>query len=334
MRSRLLKWSMILLAPIAMLTACGQQGAIFSILPTGQDFQGSTQSNKIDILWVIDNSGSMLTKQQNLATSFASFITLLSNKNYDFRMAIVTSDTYATGLGGQDGNFQGVPTVISNSTVNFSNVFSTNVVVGATGAADAKVLDAINLSLSAGKLAGANAGFLRADAHLAVIVLSDADDNDSTATVASTKAFLDGLKPAVTDSASGRSRQMYTVHGVIDNQASPGPTPCIGSEDGIKFRQLANLANGNLMDICAANFGPGLENLAQEIAQFISKVLLKRQPQTDTINVFINGSAVPQNATNGWSYVSSENSIVFNGTYIPADSDTISVTYIPTDIIR
>lgn len=323
-----------MVAPLVLVTACGQQGALFSILPTGQTFQGSTQSNKLDILWVIDNSGSMLTKQQNLANSFGSFISLFSTKNFDFHMAIATSDTYATGMGGQDGDFQGVPTVISRNTANFTSVFQTNVVVGATGAADAKVLDAINLSLSTAKLAGNNTGFLRSEAHLAVIILSDADDDDSTATVTSTKSFLDGLKPNAIDGSTGRERQMYTVHAVMDDQTNPGPVACVGSEDGIKFRQLTTATGGNRMDICATNFSSGLTSLAEQIAQFISKVLLKRTPQVDTITVLVNGVPISKNSSNGWSYQSSDNSILFNGSAIPADSDTISVTYTPTDIIR
>jgi hypothetical protein len=320
-------------APLVLVTACGQQGAVFSILPTGQNFQGSTQSNKIDILWVIDNSGSMLTKQQNLATSFNSFMNLFTSKNYDFRMTIVTTDTYATP-GGQNGNFQGTPTVISNSTPSFSTVFQTNVVVGSTGAADAKGLDAINLALSSAKLAGVNTGFIRSDAHLAVIILSDADDNDSTATAASTHAFLKTLKPNTIDANTGRERESFSVHAAIDDQTNPGPTPCAGSEDGVKFRQLANLANGTRMDICASNFSSGLTNLSESIASFISQVLLKSTPQVDTIEVAINGAAIAKNSTNGWSYQSTGNKIIFHGTAIPADNASISVTYIPTDIIR
>lgn len=333
MLRRIKNWLILVIMPVFLITACGQQGAFFSILPTGQSFQGSVQSNKIDVLWVIDNSGSMLTKQQNLANSFDDFMNLFTQKNYDFNMAIVTTDTYAAP-GGQEGNFQGVPTVISNSTPNFATVFKNNVVVGATGAADAKGLDAINLALSAAKLAGVNTGFLRSDAHLVVIVLSDADDNDSTATVQETYDFLKSIKPDTVDSATGRTRQMLSVHAVIDDQTNPGPVLCVGSEDGVKFRQLANMANGTRMDICANNFSAGLANLSEEIASFISQVLLKQTPQTDTITVLVNGVVVPQDATNGWTYESTGNKIVFHGSAIPDDSAQINVTYIPTDIIR
>ncbi len=335
MYTRALRKFLVLVAtPLILMTACGQQGAVFDILPTGQTFQGSITSNKVDILWIIDNSGSMLTKQQNLATSFNSFMSTFTTKNYDFRMAIVTTDTRSTGAGGQDGNFQGAPTVIDNNTANFETTFQANVVVGATGDPNAKALDAINLSMSTAKLAGTNAGFLRSGAKLIVIVLTDADDNDSTATVASTIAFLDSIKPDTTDSATGRSIDNYTVNVAIDNQSDPGPTPCVGSEDGVDFRDIATQTGGAIMDICAGDFSAGLSELSENIAQFVSQVLLKFEPQLSTLSVVVDGVEVPNDATNGYTYVAANNKIVFNGTAIPSQNSTISVTYTPTDIIR
>ncbi len=323
----------LVVTPLILMTACGQQGAIFSILPTGQTFQGTITSSKIDVLWVVDNSGSMLTKQQNLANSFSSFINTFTTKNYDFRMAIVTTDIRPTSTG-QDGKFQGVPNIIDNNTANFESRFQNNVVVGSTGDSNAKALDAINLSLSAEKLATDNTSFIRSDAKLIVIILSDADDSDSVKTVADTIAFLDTLKPDSTDGATGRTIKNYTVSAVIDNKNNPGPASCVGSEDGIKFREIANETGGTIMDICATNFSDGLAELSEDIAQFVSQVLLKFEPQLNTLSVAVDGTEIPMDETNGFSYTPAGNKIVFNGTAIPSQNSTISVLYIPTDIIR
>lgn len=322
-----------ILTPMLLITACGHQGALFSILPTGQSFQGSVQSNKVDILWIVDNSGSMLTKQQNLAASFGSFINTFAAKNYDFHMAILTSDFRAAPLG-QDSIFQGTPKVITNATPAFTTVFQTNVVVGALGDAAAKILDVTGSALSAGNLAGANTGFIRPDAFLAVISVSDADDDDSVATTTQIYNALKALKPDVVDASTGRSKAMFSWNAVMDDWTNPGPVPCVGSEDGVKFRTLATQTGGSRMDICAANFSAGLTNLSQNIASFISQVLLKQEPQVDTIDVIINGSLIPFGAANGWTYESTGNKIVFHGTAIPDNNATIYVTYIPTDIVR
>jgi hypothetical protein len=48
--------------------------------------------------------------------------------------------------------------------------------------------------------------------------------------------------------------------------------------------------------------------------------------------VYVNGVVIPQNATNGWSYYPSNNSIRFHGTAIPAQGSSISVTFDPLTI--
>ncbi len=336
------------------LSACGPKAADFSILAAGQGtFQGSTANNKVDILWVVDNSGSMLTKQQSLAAGFNSFSSVFVNKGFDFNMAIVTSDTRAVGSGGQASIFQGVPTVITGNTANFATVFQNNVKVGQTGDSAAKELDAIVSSTSAGLLAGSNTGFLRSDAHLAVIILSDADDNDSTETTDSVITHLNTLKPDLFDVISRTYKKNYTISavavnsmtdtdcydmdhdGFIDNDGNMDGIPDVQLyEEGVKFKTLVNATNGSFASICKADFSAGLSSISQKIAEAITEIKLARVPQVSTITILFNGTSVPQDSVNGWTYDSSGNKIVFHGNYIPQDNTSIQIGYIPNDIIR
>jgi len=43
---------------------------------------------------------------------------------------------------------------------------------------------------------------------------------------------------------------------------------------------------------------------------------------------------VAKDATNGWTYSSSGNKIVFHGSAIPSDNTSIGIDYTPNDIIR
>jgi hypothetical protein len=319
------------------LTACGPKAANFSLLPTAQStFQGATANNKVDILWVIDNSGSMLTKQQNLAAGFNSFSSVFTTKGFDFNMAIVTSDTRTAAAGGQTGLFQGVPTVITGSTAAFGTVFANNVVVGAGGDSSAKEIDAIQLALSTANLAGTNTGFLRSDAHLAIIELSDADDSDSTASTADTLTFLKALKPPKYDVLSNTYKDNFTISavGVDDvNSAECAPlAPLV--EEAVKFKSLVASTKGSFASICAADFGPGLSTISQTIAEAITSIPLARVPDLSTLSITFNGASVPNDATNGYTYVSASNSIFFHGTWIPQANTSISINYIPNDIIR
>ncbi|MFN8845821.1 MAG: hypothetical protein ACK5W9_03130, partial [Bdellovibrionales bacterium] len=78
------------------LSACDKSGGGISILAAEENFKVSvsTQPKPIDILWVIDNSGSMNSSQTNLASNFGAFIQDFITLNYDFRMAVTTSDTW------------------------------------------------------------------------------------------------------------------------------------------------------------------------------------------------------------------------------------------------
>lgn len=321
-------------ALILSLWSCGPGGQNFSILPASQStFQGSVANNKVDILWVIDNSGSMAPKQATLAAGFSDFISVFNTKNFDYRMAVVTTDT-----GVQLGQFQGTVKVIENTTNNMAAEFSTNVNVGAGGSAQAKALDATTLALGTANLAGANANFLRSDAHLAVIYVSDADDNDSTETTATVNTFLAALKPQKFDVIARTYKNNFTVSAVI--APSFPDADCTANygagtyEKGTKFINLSALTSGSTASICNASFSTGLTNLSQRIAEAITDIPLSRVPDTSTIVVLFNGTPVTNDATNGWTYSSTGNKIVFHGTAIPTNNTTISINYTPNDIIR
>lgn len=320
-----------------LLVSCGPPAPQFSILETSQGaYQGNTSNNKVDILWVVDNSGSMLTKQQSLATSFSSFTSVFINRGFDFNMAILTTDTRTVLAGGQESKFQGTPTVLSQTVSNWSSTFQTNVVVGFNGDSDAKPLDAVINGLSTANLAGDNAGFLRSSAHLAVIFVTDADDDDeSTNRRAALISFLDALKPAVVDPSTGLSKRNYTLNAVAVDTSNGQYTTCGAPyENGLELQALVAATEGSFASICEADFSSGLTTLSNGIAEVITQLPLKRAPNTSTITVTFNGAMVPNNSTNGWTYVSSGQKIVFHGTYIPTDGTSINVSYTPQDIIR
>lgn len=78
-------------------TGCSSDPNI-SILPSVNNFapDGSQITAKMDILWVIDNSGSMQPYQAELQAQFQNFITEFVGNDYDFRMAVTTTDGNAS----------------------------------------------------------------------------------------------------------------------------------------------------------------------------------------------------------------------------------------------
>ena len=93
----LLKTAKIQLVLIAaIVSSCDKSGNSFSVLAGSSSFQQAATyvPRKLDVLFVIDNSGSMSSSQTNLANNFSSFIDRFISKGYDFKIAITTTDAF------------------------------------------------------------------------------------------------------------------------------------------------------------------------------------------------------------------------------------------------
>ena len=171
---------------------------------------------KTDILFVVDDSGSMAVEQTNLAANFKSFIDALaaSPVKDDFQIGITTTSvdrnvgsganlavdpTFSSSVstscpnpvnGGQrypagalvavDAAGHQLPTgsgrILPASSATLTQDFQRNVNVGTCGSGKEQGLRAAQLALSEPLLSGANAGFLRPGSRLAVVIVSDDDD--------------------------------------------------------------------------------------------------------------------------------------------------------------
>lgn len=79
------------------LIACGSGGASVSVMPSLDKFQQKTNADvKIDILFVVDDSGSMKPEQEAVYKNFKNFIELFYDKGFDFRVAVTKTSAYGT----------------------------------------------------------------------------------------------------------------------------------------------------------------------------------------------------------------------------------------------
>lgn len=176
---------------------CEKNDRSFSILPDDATYKQSGEfiPQKIDIVWVIDNSGSMESSQQNLVRNFNSFIKKFQDLKYDYRMVVTSTDAWkaaSTADANQSGllkswrrgeivkdsanNYYFSPdsgsSVLSRSTENIEQAFVTNALQGISGTGDERAFDSLMTALNYSE----NQGFRRSDAYLAVIIVSDEDD--------------------------------------------------------------------------------------------------------------------------------------------------------------
>jgi hypothetical protein len=165
------------------------------------------QVSKVDILWIIDDSPSMAPKQNRLKDNVKSFIQFLSSQQIDYHLGVTTTDTFNPLESGRLVNKAGLPRpwVSSADGPDAQRYFVANASVGEGGSGDEKALlggmFALTAPLSplnppaASALSTSGAGncalvggqvecFLRPDAALYTILISDEEDSSCSPIIA------------------------------------------------------------------------------------------------------------------------------------------------------
>lgn len=293
---------------------------------------------KVDVLFVIDNSGSMMEEQQALGSNFQAFLSAAQLQGIDYHIGVTTTgiETSPGGWsvcpGGAEGGEAGrlfpadnsSPRIITPSTPNASAVFATNTNVGwchwneqglegAYRALSQPIVNNLDDPRSTTLANDGNLGFLRSEAKLAIIFLSDEEDF-STQPVNFYETFFRAVK--------GNNPALLTVSAIVGPQAlSTCPT---ASSSGTRYIQLAQNTGGIVESICTQNWAGSLNNLSANTFGPKRHFVLSETPSDPTgIVVKINGSPV----TTGWTYDGATNTVVFEANAAPAAGARVEVTY-------
>ncbi|MBK9294021.1 MAG: hypothetical protein IPM57_06185 [Oligoflexia bacterium] len=351
-----LKLYTIILTSLMFAIGCGKASNSFSTLPTGQNFVQSTSfNNQLDILWVIDNSGSMQPYQDNLTANFNAFISGFVNKGYDFKIAVTGTDAFRgdSSLSGYSNNWANYARfrdgyfsnsgifVILPTTPNIQNVFLTNARLGTNGSGDERAFSSFRTSLNS----NLNSGFLRPNSFLAIIILSDEDDfsgngrclncgtyhNYNASTLDSVQSYVDYLDQK-TNSSGATKRYTVSSISVIDQQCY-NQNAAYGSIIGTRYMQLTQATGGVSGSICDSSYAGVLDQMQSQIAELSTQFYLNRVPIVSTIVVIVNGVTIANDVNNGWTYNAEANSIVFHGSSIPAQGASINIDFIPQTLV-
>jgi hypothetical protein len=94
-RSIFFKWLTLVCAALVLSSCTGQLKNSFRFAQQEEVFSSMTSINTaLDMLWVVDNSGSMAIHQQKIRDGFASFATKYMKPTWDIRVAVITTDTF------------------------------------------------------------------------------------------------------------------------------------------------------------------------------------------------------------------------------------------------
>ncbi len=313
------------------LVACSNSATSFSLPAADQTFgQVISYNNKVDILFVIDNSKSMLQYQNNLARKIPELIVTLNSLKMDYHVA-VTSSTMAADSSRYPMTRQilGTPKFL---TVQNINLLGDRLLVGESGSDLERSLDA--MAFVTGAYAQQSApGFLRADALLAVIFLGEEDDQSSEFGSGNSNDFLNYLNRLKPPFKEGGRAWIANYIGTISNQMCDNLGGFVSI--GTSYLRLVTASNGIKESICNSDLSAAVTNIKTRIVGQLTQFYLKSAPNKSMLKISVGGRVIIEDPLNGWTLESETNVdrvqyfIRFHGTSVPKADEGIKVDYLP-----
>lgn len=293
------------------------------------EFKTVVATEKIDFLWVVDDSCSMASSQDAVYTAGTTFSSRLASAGLDWRVAASTTGYYPTRF---EGSFRNWSTSAANMLTWFDSAnmswFGTNGDGRETG------LLGLTSFVQALPKPGTSAvpGPIRSDAQLQVIFLTDAPDQSGSTAAETLEAVRDALQPG----------QRFVAHGIrCPLRETCGDSPVDRSDE---YLNLAELTGGVVGDI--RTFNVSSPTPAQRARQGETMAAILRSaiagagqqlagfPIASSVRVAINRTIgpctkadVPRSAEDGWDLDPSTGKLIIYGSCAPAPGATMAVSY-------
>lgn len=303
----------------------------------GTDVFYQKPADKVDILLVVDNSCSMAPYQSELASNFQSFIQFFVDVDVDYHIGVTTTTVTEPWAGGscsqQDINRIPEPghlvfdKVIDSETNNAEQLFSQLVNVGTCGSGSEMGLEAAALALGP----EADPSFLRDDAELSVIFVSDEQDGSPLGV----NNYLNEYRASKTD--GGRESMDVSALVVTERDSCNNQQLQAGASEGTRYVDVANQSGGVIGNICADDFASIVTDLSLNSSRLNDTFYLSSRPDLSTLSVEVNAEAFPCE-DGSWTYILEPQddgtelpAVVFAREYLPAPSSQIAIRYFDGD---
>ncbi len=283
---------------------------------------------KADILLVIDDSCSMGDKTMALASNMAAFLQYATSNQVDFQLAVTNTEltdsnrgTFYTSMGGHR--------ILRPTTPNLAAEFASVVSVPLPGSTES-CMDPATRALTAPYITdpARNGGFLRQEAVLAVVCVTDARDQAPQAPVFYLNQLLN---------IKGAQRAGSFTYNVIGPFLPSAPSGCAYDDpnDG-RHEFMVSQTNGVKEEICTQNWALALERIGKGAFGYRTNFFLTSRPDLAAatgIQVFIDGVRIlevdpdPNLMSRIWAYDATNNSVNFEPLYVPEPGKTLTVTY-------
>jgi hypothetical protein len=252
---------------------------------------GPQGCSKMDFLFVIDNSFSMVLAQDNLKSSFDGFMTVIGQEVAadDFHIMVIDTDAWdededeetpddadrcrdVLGAGrrsdgdGQDCGLPAAQRFVSLEQPDLLPTFQCMASVGNSGSANEQPIAALIAAASTeNRIGGCNEGFLRSDALLVVTIITNSDDGASFGDPQDWYASLLPLKR--------RDDAAFVVLGFLGGDSLPGAEEgacqlfsLISVGDAPRLQEfVGSFGHNQLASVCARNYAPHFEQAVTSI---------------------------------------------------------------------
>lgn len=250
----------------------------------------------VDIIWVIDTSGSMSSYQPQLLAGIELMMNALPEIGW--RLVMISTDP------DEAISEQQFPLIPGDSYADAEDMYS----LMRTGPEE-KGFDAVMEYIEFNPYA---ATWMRSDAALLVVFVSDEDDQSDTLTSAGD--FISWY-------SSRRFGNVYLASIVMQTEEfSACEGGYAGSHPGLTYMEATDLLFGTSVDICSEDWTPGVADATSQIEPY-ENISLSKTPIKETIRVFIDGQL-----SHDWVYVESTNVVEFS--VIPPGGSLVEVGYV------
>ena len=273
------------------------------IIDTGQDaadiwvdnFTQPGNFDGVDILWVIDPSGSMVNDRPRVIAGIGDMISALPLMSW--RLAIIPTDA------NRAKTLQEFPLIPGDDATDAENHFHSTV----SGFQEAG-FNAVKAYITENNY---STSWMREDAALLIVFVSDEEEQ-------STSSF-----PSYTDFVAfiQAQREYVFMSSIVQlGQADTVCQPAAPINEGRRYMDATTAFSGQQIDICSEDWSQGVADAGSQITQYDYWELTHVPLYEDRIYVFIDG--IPNY---DWYYVSAENRVYFNT--MPEDKSLVEIAY-------
>lgn len=315
-----------LLVPLALLGGCIEYDVV---VKDGIDVFLQKPADQVDILLVVDDSCSMEPYQTKLSQNFDSFLTYFIEGDVDYQIGITTTDNSNDAAGhlirwgsGSDREW-----IITPETPNPEDRFAELVNVGTTGSGFEQGLEAAYKAITPPRTTNANLGFLREDAVLSIVMVSDEQDGSERPVNDYINDYF-GVK-------GQRDRDVFNFSALtVTDESECTPDQAYASSPGTRYVDVAVQTHGIVRNLCSNAFDEIITDLSLNASRLNDTYFLSSNPDLDTLEVLVGEESIPCDA-GIWTYQlidsdgdgKGEPAIVFSRSALPAVGAQITVKY-------